>query len=164
MQRRLPVFTGIALALAATASPVAAQTFAITNAHLLTPGPVGEVQNGTVLVRDGRIAAAGANVAVPSGVRTIDAKGATVTPGLIAVNTALGLLEVSSVDGSVDNKTHNSGISASFDVQYGLNPASTLIPIARLGGVTHAVVMPDYDDSEKERELPFAGKAALISA
>jgi len=163
MQRRLPVFTGIALALAATASPVAAQTFAITNAHLLTPGPVGEVQNGTVLVRAGRIAAAGANVAVPSGVRTIDAKGATVTPGLIAVNTALGLLEVSSVDGSVDNKTHNSGISASFDVQYGLNPASTLIPIARLGGVTHAVVMPDYDDSDKERELPFAGKAALIS-
>src|SRR3546814_5166286 len=81
----------------------------------------------------------------------------------IAVNTALGLLEVSSVDGSVDNKTHNSGISASFDVQYGLNPASTLIPIARLGGVTHAVVMPDYDDSDKERELPFAGKAALIS-
>src|SRR3546814_13950579 len=76
MQRRLPVFTGIALALAATASPVAAQTFAITNAHLLTPGPVGEVQNGTVLVRAGRIAAAGANVAVPSGVRTVDATGA----------------------------------------------------------------------------------------
>jgi imidazolonepropionase-like amidohydrolase len=163
MQRRLPVFTSLALALAATATPVAAQTFAITNAHLLTPGPVGEVENGTVLVRDGRISAAGSNVAVPAGVRTIDAKGAIVTPGLIAVNTALGLIEVSSVDGSVDNKTHNSGISASFDVQYGLNPASTLIPIARLGGVTHAVVMPDYDDSEKERELPFAGKAALIS-
>ena len=163
MQRRLPVFVSLALALAATATPVAAQTFAITNAHLLTPGPVGEVENGTVLVRDGRISAAGSNVAVPSGVRTIDAWGAIVTPGLIAVNTALGLIEVSSVDGSVDNKTHNSGISASFDVQYGLNPASTLIPIARLGGVTHAVVMPDYDDSEKERELPFAGKAALIS-
>ena len=163
MQRRLPVFVSLALALAATATPVAAQTFAITNAHLLTPGPVGEVENGTVLVRDGRISAAGSNVAVPSGVRTIDARGAIVTPGLIAVNTALGLIEVSSVDGSVDNKTHNSGISASFDVQYGLNPASTLIPIARLGGVTHAVVMPDYDDSEKERELPFAGKAALIS-
>lgn len=163
MQRRLPVLTSLALALAATATPVAAQTFAITNAHLLTPGPVGEVENGTVLVRDGRISAAGSNVAVPAGVRTIDAKGAIVTPGLIAVNTALGLIEVSSVDGSVDNKTHNSGISASFDVQYGLNPASTLIPIARLGGVTHAVVMPDYDDSEKERELPFAGKAAMIS-
>ncbi|WP_222943095.1 amidohydrolase family protein [Sphingopyxis sp. OPL5] len=124
---------------------------------------MGEVENGTVVVRDGRIAAAGSGVAVPTGMRTIDARGAIVTPGLIAVNTALGLLEVSSVDGSVDNKTRNSGISASFDVQYGLNPASTLIPIARLGGVTHAVVMPDYDDSDKERELPFAGKAALIS-
>jgi len=163
MQRRLPLFTALALALAATATPVAAQTFAITNAHLVTPGPVGEVPNGTVLVRDGRIAAAGANVAVPAGMRTIDAQGATVTPGLVAVNTALGLLEVNSVSGSVDNKTKNSGISASFDVQYGLNPDSTLIPIARLGGVTHAVVMPDYDDSDQERELPFAGKAALIS-
>ncbi len=163
MQRRFPVFAALALALAAAAPPAAAQSFAITNAHLLTPGPVGEVENGTVIVRDGRIVSAGATVAVPVGMRIIDADGATVTPGLIAVNTALGLIEVSSVDGSVDTKTHNSGISASFDVQYGLNPASTLIPIARLGGVTHAVVMPDYDDSDQERELPFAGKAALIS-
>ena len=163
MQRRLPALTALALTLAAAAIPAAAQTFVITNAHLVTPGPVGEVENGTVIVRDGRIAAAGAGIAVPAGMRTIDARGATVTPGLIAVNTALGLVEVNSVDGSVDTKTHNSGISASFDVQYGLNPASTLIPIARLGGVTHAVVMPDYDDSDRERELPFAGKAALIS-
>lgn len=164
MQRRLPVvLVALALALAAAASPAAAQDFAITNAHLVTPGPVGEVANGTVIVRDGRIAAAGAGVAVPPGMRTVDAGGAIVTPGLIAVNTALGLVEVSSVDGSADNRTHNSGISASFDVQYGLNPDSTLIPIARLGGITHAVVMPDYDDSDAERELPFAGKAALIS-
>ncbi len=137
--------------------------FAITNAHLVTPGPVGEVENGTVIVRDGRIAAAGAAIVVPSGMRIVDARGATVTPGFVAVNTALGLVEVNSVGGSVDNRTHNSGISASFDVQYGLNPDSTLIPIARLGGITHAVVMPDYDDSDQERELPFAGKAALIT-
>ena len=165
MTHRFPASAALALILAATtaASPAAAQSFAITNAHLVTPGPVGEVENGTVVVRDGRIVAAGSSVAVPAGLRTIDAKGATVTPGLIAVNTALGLVEVNSVGGSVDNRTKNSGISASFDVQYGLNPASTLIPIARLGGVTHAVVMPDYDDSDQERELPFAGKAAMIS-
>ncbi|MBU7590643.1 MAG: amidohydrolase family protein [Sphingopyxis terrae] len=163
MQRRLPVFAALTLTLAAVAPPAAAQNFAITNAHLVTPGPVGEVANGSVVVRDGRIAAVGADIAIPAGMRTIDAKGAIVTPGLIAVNTALGLVEVSSVGGSIDNRTHNSGISASFDVQYGLNPDSTLIPIARLGGITHAVVMPDYDDSDKERELPFAGKAALIS-
>src|SRR3546814_11601621 len=80
------------------------------------------------------IAAAGAAIVVPSGMRIVDARGATVTPGFVAVNTALGLVEVNSVGGSVDNRTHNSGISASFDVQYGLNPDSTLIPNARLGG------------------------------
>lgn len=165
MKQRLPISAALALILAATAvgTPAAAQSFAITNAHLVTPGPVGGVDNGTIVVRDGRIVAAGGGVAVPAGLRVVDAKGAVVTPGLIAVNTALGLVEVNSVDGSVDTKTKNSGISASFDVQYGLNPASTLIPIARLGGVTHAVVMPDYDDSDQERELPFAGKAAMIS-
>ena len=55
MQRRFPVFAALALALAVAAAPAAAQTFAITNAHLLTPGPVGEVKNGSVIVRDGRI-------------------------------------------------------------------------------------------------------------
>lgn len=140
-----------------------AQTFAITNAHILTPGPVGEVDNGTILVRDGKIVAAGRSVAVPPGTNTVDAKGEIVTPGLFAVNTALGLVEVNSVDGTIDGRTRNSRISAAFDVQYGLNPASVLIPAARLGGVTRAVVMPDYDDGNKEREAPFAGMGAAIS-
>lgn len=140
-----------------------AQTFAITNAHILTPGPVGEVDNGTILVRDGKIVAAGRSVAVPPGTNTVDAKEEIVTPGLFAVNTALGLVEVNSVDGTIDGRTRNSRISAAFDVQYGLNPASVLIPAARLGGVTRAVVMPDYDDGNKEREAPFAGMGAAIS-
>lgn len=163
MARQLRVFAALALTLAAVSSPGAAQTFAVTNAHLLTPGPVGEVENGTIVVRDGRIVSAGANVTVPAGIQTIDAGGAIVTPGLIAVNSALGLIEVSSLRETADNRTHSSGISASFDVQYGLNPASTLIPVARLGGITRAVVVPGYDDSDQERELPFAGKAAFIS-
>ena len=153
---------GLAMPLA-----VEAQTFAITNAHILTPGPVGEVERGTILVRDGKISSAGANVSLPKGITIIDAKGGYVTPGLIAVNTSLGLVEVSSVDGTLDARTRSTRISAAFDVQYGLNPASTLLPVARLGGITRAVVMPDYDDSNaesnREREAPFAGKAALIS-
>ena len=152
--------TSAAMALPGSAT---AQNFAITNAHILTPGPVGEIENGTILVRDGKIVAAGRSVAVPAGTNTVDAKGQIVTPGLFAVNTALGLVEVNSVDGTIDGRTRNSRISASFDVQYGLNPASVLIPAARLGGVTRAVVMPDYDDGNKEREAPFAGMGAVIS-
>lgn len=163
MKRRHLSLAALALAGALTPSVVAAQSFAITNAHILSPGPVGDVTQGTILVRDGKIVSAGANVALPQGIRIVDAKGGYVTPGLIAVNTALGLVEVNSVDGTVDDKSRSMRISAAFDVQYGLNAQSTLIPVARLGGVTRAVVMPDYDDGNKEREAPFAGKAALIS-
>lgn len=145
------------------AGPVSAQTVAIVNAHIVSPGPLGDVPRGTILIRDGRIVAAGAHVTVPPSVRIIDARNAPVTPGLVAVDTALGLTEVSSVNGTTDNRTKNNEVSAAFDVEYGLNPASALIPVARLGGVTRAVVMPDYDDSNKERELPFAGQAAMIS-
>ncbi|WP_446652813.1 amidohydrolase family protein [Blastomonas sp.] len=161
---RLCILAALATSAAmALPGPATAQTFAITNAHILTPGPVGEIKNGTILVRDGKIVAAGRSVAVPAGTNTVDAKGQIVTPGLFAVNTALGLVEVNSVDGTIDGRTRNSRISAAFDVQYGLNPASVLIPAARLGGVTRAVVMPDYDDGNKEREAPFAGMGAVIS-
>ncbi|MBK9009442.1 hypothetical protein [Novosphingobium sp.] len=88
-------FAHLSLVLAGLASlarpnAVEAQTFAITNAHILSPGPVGEVERGTILVRDGKISSAGANVAVPVGMTIVDAKGNIVTPGLFAVNTALG--------------------------------------------------------------------------
>lgn len=163
MKLRHLTLTAIGLASFMMPSAVAAQSFAITNAHILSPGPVGEVAQGTILVRDGKIVSAGADVKLPQGISIVDAKGGFVTPGLIAVNTALGLVEVNSVDGTVDNKSRSMRISAAFDVQYGLNAESTLIPVARLGGITRAVVMPDYDDGNKEREAPFAGKAALIS-
>ncbi|MGO4166233.1 amidohydrolase family protein [Novosphingobium sp. YAF33] len=153
--------------LAVTASlaafPVQAETLAIVNAHILTPGPVGEVDSGTIVVRDGVIAAAGKSVIAPSGARIIDAQGHIVTPGLVAVNTALGLAEVSSVSGTRDDRNRNKQISAAFDVQYGLNGNSTLIPVARLGGVTSAIVVPGYDDRDEDRQLPFGGQAAAIS-
>jgi imidazolonepropionase-like amidohydrolase len=146
-----------------TCQPAQAQTFAVVNAHILSSGPVGEVAHGTIVVRDGVIVAAGANVVAPASARVIDAKGARVTPGFVAVNTALGLMEVSSVQGTVDDRSRSPRISAAFDVRYGLNPESTLLPVARLGGVTRAVVMPDFDDSDRQRELPFAGQAAMIT-
>lgn len=153
--------------LAVTASlaalPAQAETLAIVNAHILTPGQVGEVDSGTIVIRDGVIAAAGRGVTAPSGARIIDAGGHIVTPGFVAVNTALGLTEVSSVSGTRDDRNRNKQISAAFDVQYGLNGNSTLIPVARLGGVTSAIVVPGYDDRDEDRQLPFGGQAAAIS-
>lgn len=163
MIRRFLNIIAVTAAVLAVSAPVRAETIAIVNAHILTAGPVGEVPKGTVVLRDGKILAAGASISAPDNARIIDARGGRVTSGLIATDTALGLMEVSSVRGTVDGRTRNSEISAAFDVQYGLNPASTLIPVARLGGVTRGVTMPGYDDGNEERELPFAGQAAMIS-
>jgi imidazolonepropionase-like amidohydrolase len=70
--------------LSATLRPLAKGTFAITGATLIDGNGGAPVPDAAVLVRDGRIAAAGAKslVAIPSGVQTIDGHGSTVLPGL----------------------------------------------------------------------------------
>ena len=72
---------------------VSAQTVAITGGKVYpVSGPV--IENGTVLVRDGKIVAVGANVAVPNDATRIDATGKWVTPGLINALTGLGVSEI----------------------------------------------------------------------
>jgi imidazolonepropionase-like amidohydrolase len=150
----------LAAALLATAAPAAAETVAITHAHILSMGAPGEIASGTVLIRDNVIAAVGAAVAVPANARILDARGQIVTPGLIETNTPLSTVEVAGVESTNDNSTASERLSAAFDVQYGVNPESMMIPIARLGGVTRAVVTPTIE--RPRRELIFAGHAAVI--
>ncbi|HSA56592.1 MAG TPA: amidohydrolase family protein [Gemmatimonadaceae bacterium] len=70
--------------------PLARSDYALTNVRIVTaPGRV--VERGTVVVRDGRIAAVGANVPVPAGVVRMDLTGHTVFPGLIDAATSIGL-------------------------------------------------------------------------
>ncbi len=76
----------------ANAQRSAVDTYAITNARIVTvSGPV--IDRGTVVVRNGLIAAAGANVNAPPDARVIDGAGLTVYPGLIDSYTNLGLPE-----------------------------------------------------------------------
>lgn len=64
--------------------------YALTNVRIVTaPGKV--IDKGTVVIRDGRIAAVGANVAVPAGVVRMDLAGSSVYPGLIDAATSIGL-------------------------------------------------------------------------
>ncbi len=64
-------------------------TIAFTNAHILTMDEAGEIDRGTVVVRDRRIVAVGANVLPPDGAQVIDVHGATLLPGLIDVHAHL---------------------------------------------------------------------------
>jgi imidazolonepropionase-like amidohydrolase len=159
---RVLMLSAAAIALTA-ALPAAAETVAITNARILTVGAQGEIASGTVVIRDGKIASVGAGGA-PQGARVIDARGGVVTPGIFAVDTNIGVTEVDAVDGTNDTATKNRGLSAAFDVQYGIDPASFVIPVARLGGITRAMVTPGYSyDRKDDRELLFAGQAAVVN-
>lgn len=136
------LLAGLLAASAIAAPALAGPATAIVHARLLTMGPAGEIADGAVIIRDGKIVAVGANLTPPAGATVIDAKGAVVTPGLFAANTVLGVREVNSVKGTDDAKSASSELGAAFEPQYGLNPESTLVPVARLGGVTRAIVVP----------------------
>lgn len=151
----------VTLALA-IAAPGAAETVAITGGRVITMGPAGEFERGTVVITDGRIVAVGAHVTPPDGANIVDAAGKIVTPGLVATGTALGLVEVRTVEATDDRATGARGVSAAFDAAYGLNPDSLLIPVARLGGITRAIATPAYKDKDG-RELLFAGQAAAVA-
>jgi len=131
------------LTVAAAAGPGAgAQTVAITGGTVYpVSGP--RIENGTVLIRDGRIVAVGANVAVPADARRIDATGKIVTPGLVNAGTQLGVVEIGSVASTRDAAAQGKeGIAASFVVTDAFNPRSVLLAPARQDGITSAVVIP----------------------
>jgi len=132
----------IAVILAAASTTVFSQTIAITNGKIYpVSGP--SINNGTVLIRDGMIVAVGAQVTVPAGAQTIDARGKVVTPGLINSITELGVIEIDQVRTTNDVAAKgNNNIAAAFRVWDGLNPSSVLFAPARNEGVTSAVIVP----------------------
>ena len=151
-------------------------TVAIVGGRVLTGTSV--IEGGTVVIRDGRIVSVGAGAA-PAGARVIDAAGKVVAPGFVAVDSGLGASEVGSVRGSNDLRNNANTLSAAFDVSYGLDPWSFTLPVARLGGITRAIVTPQHPGSsgghvhEEDTagagdggyQTPglFAGQAAVIT-
>ncbi len=138
------------------AFPATAQTVAVTNARLVIGDGSAPVENGTVVVRDGRVVAAGAGVAVPAGVPVVDAGGRWVTPGLFAGFTKLGIVEVDGVSETDDSAASGSPFNAAIDVAPAVNPKTSAITVNRAEGVTRAVVAPEA------RGSVFAGQGAII--
>ena len=105
---------GVAAAL--LSSSATAQTIAITGGKVF---PVSDppIENGTVVITNGKITAVGANVSVPANAQRIDATGKWVTPGLINSSTQLGLVEIGQVSDTREivarRPTETNGISRS---------------------------------------------------
>ncbi len=118
-----------------------AQTIAITGGTVYpVSGP--KLEHATVLIQNGRIAAVGTNVTIPADATRIDAAGKWVTPGFVDGGTQMGLVEIGAVSGTREAYVQNDTIAASFNVAEGINPASTLIPVTRMEGITTVLAAP----------------------
>lgn len=151
-----------AVAALSISAPASAESFAIVNARVVSMGPAGDLARGAVLVRDGKIVEVGANVRTPQGARVIDAAGQTLTPGLVATVSSLGLNDTIG-SGWGGRGSSDPRLSAGFDVAYDVNPNSPQIPEARVEGVTSAVLTPNPASAGPgaPRKV-FGGQAAYI--
>ena len=115
----------------------AAQDVLIRNATVHTAGPQGTLDKADVLVQGGTIRAVGSGLAAPAGVTTVDAGGKPLTPALFGGITDIGLEEVSGEAPTVDGELslEDQPVRPEFDVTLAYNPASVLVPVARVEGL-----------------------------
>jgi imidazolonepropionase-like amidohydrolase len=157
-----------------TGRNAAVDTYAITNARIV-PVSGADIARGTVVIRNGLIAAVGANVAAPADARTIDGAGLTVYPGLIDAHTSLGtpapaaqqrpagapaaaalLTQTQASPGFTSpNSTQPAGLQPEILAADIIRPGGDQIEGARSAGLTAALTAP--------REGIFAGQSAVIN-
>ncbi len=109
----------------------------------------GTIENGVILMQGGKIKAVGAasSVTVPADAQIIDATGMTIYPGLIDSETQLGLTEISAENMTNDLVEMSDEIMPHMHTADAFHAESVLIPVARLNGITNAVVAPESGDT-----------------
>ncbi|HEX8835367.1 MAG TPA: amidohydrolase family protein [Candidatus Acidoferrum sp.] len=125
---------------AAGAQTQAGPVYAITHAKIFTLAG-SPIEDGTLVIRDGKIAAVGAAVEVPAGAQVIDAKGLQVYPGLFDAVTQMGLSEIGAVGATVDT-TEAGNYNPDVVAATAISPSSEHIPVTRASGITEVLAVP----------------------
>jgi imidazolonepropionase-like amidohydrolase len=110
------------------------------------------IENGTVIIRGGKIVAVGAKIEIPADAQVIDAAGLEVYPGLFDPFTQIGLNEIGQVSATVDI-TELGDFNPELVAATAVNPASAHIPVTRASGITHVIAAPGIGGFD----LPSAG-------
>jgi imidazolonepropionase-like amidohydrolase len=114
--------------------------YAITHAKIFTLAG-SPIDDGILVIRDGKIAAVGTNVDVPAGAQVIDGKGLQVYPGLFDPITQMGLSEISAVSATVDT-TETGAFNPDAVAAEAILPSSEHIPVTRAAGITEVLAVP----------------------
>ena len=138
--RRAASDTG-AVAFPSTYTPATAPPTLIRNATILTAaGP--RIENGSVLLREGRIVAVGTSIEAPSGAVVVDASGKWVTPGLIDSHSHLGDYPAPGGDAVSDGNEAVNPNTAQVWAEHSVWPQDPQFELARAGGVTALQILP----------------------
>lgn len=146
----------VALSLASTAV-ARADAVLISGGKVVTNGAAGVIENGDVLIVDGRIEAVGLRLTPPAGARVVDARGRWVTPGVFAAASEVGLNEIGGSGAPNDANVSGDIASAAADARLAFNPAATAIAVTRIEGVTRAAIAPSHS------EALFSGLGAVVA-
>jgi imidazolonepropionase-like amidohydrolase len=124
----------------------------------------GVIENGVIVMQGGRITAVGAvsSVNVPGAAQVIDVTGMTIYPGLIDSETSLGLTEISAENMTNDLVELSDEIMPHMHTAEAFHAESALIPVARMNGITNAVVAPEGADTLPGQDsfIQLAGASA----
>jgi len=150
------------VSLGASAQSQPPSVVAFTHAKIFTLAGT-PIEDGTLVIRDGKIAAIGANVEVPAGAQVIDAKGLQIYPGLFDPITQMGMSEISAVNATVDT-TETGAYNPDVVAATAVFPSSEHIPVTRASGITEVLAVPDSGgfDSGGSRGV-IGGQASAIS-
>jgi imidazolonepropionase-like amidohydrolase len=124
-----------------TYAPFASRPTLIRNATVMTAsGPT--ISNGSVLFRDGKIVAVGADVAAPTDAVIVDGTGKFVTPGLIDTHSHLGVYAAPGTAAANDGNEATNPVTAHVWAEHSVWPQDPQFPRNLAGGVTTLQVLP----------------------
>ena len=124
------------------ANSISAEAVLITNANIYD-GKSDDPFISNIYIKNGKIKNISNNLFDVENV--IDASGMIVTPGFIATDTEIGIVEIGAL--SVTRDDRPSMYNIGFSVFDAFNPNSTLIPWNRANGITSAITLPKYSSS-----------------
>ena len=118
------------------------QAVYIKNGTIATMGPAGVIENGGVLMVDGKIAQVGTDITPPEGCQVIDVQGAYVMPGIIDAHCHIGIFESGIGNAGVDGNETNDPITPEMRGLDGIYPLDPEFQRAYEAGVTCVATGP----------------------